>query len=104
MCNGELDDSNGLGECRVGGHQVIDGGILLDGHICKIVEGRGHLLRLLKFGGLVGAKRCFPGCHAIDATHFGEGSSPIFLPGGPCVVGKRAAFPFAPGQCHVATR
>ncbi len=33
-CNGDLDVGNGFGECGVGGNQVFDGGILLNGCIC----------------------------------------------------------------------
>ncbi len=37
-CNVELDVSNGLDEHCVGGHKVLDGGVLLDCYICKIVK------------------------------------------------------------------
>jgi hypothetical protein len=29
-CNGELDVGNCFGECCIGGHQVLDGGVLLN--------------------------------------------------------------------------
>ncbi len=31
LCNGELDVGDGFGECDVGGDQVFDGGVLLNG-------------------------------------------------------------------------
>jgi hypothetical protein len=37
-CNGELDVGNGFDECGVGGDQVFNGGILLNGRVCQIVE------------------------------------------------------------------
>ncbi len=57
-CDGEPDVGDGFGEHCVSGHQVLDGGVLLNCHICQIVKGRSHLLRLFKFGGLVCAKCC----------------------------------------------
>ncbi len=47
LCDGELDVGDGFGECRVSGDQVLDGGILLNGHVCHIVERRSHLLCLV---------------------------------------------------------
>jgi hypothetical protein len=38
LCNGELDVGDGFGEHCVGGHQVLDVGILLNGCVCQIVE------------------------------------------------------------------
>ncbi len=40
LCNGELDVSDGFDECGIGGKQVFDGGILLNGRVCQIVKGR----------------------------------------------------------------
>jgi hypothetical protein len=37
-CNGELDVSNGLGEHCIGGHQVLNGGVLLNCRVFKIFE------------------------------------------------------------------
>jgi hypothetical protein len=37
-CIRELDVSNGLSERCIGGHQVVDGGVLPDCCICKIVK------------------------------------------------------------------
>jgi hypothetical protein len=96
-----MDVSNGFGERYVGGHQVLDGGVLLNHRVCQIIKERSHLLCLFEFGGLVCAKRCVPGCHSIDVVYFGQGSSPIGLPVGPSVVGKQAMFLLAPGQHHV---
>ncbi len=101
-CNGELDVSDAFGERCVGGHQVLNGGVLLNGYVCQIFERRSHLLCLFKFGGLICAKPCIAGSHVIDVAHFGEGSSPMGLPVGPSVVDRREKFPLAPGQCHVA--
>ncbi len=104
LCNGELDVGNGFGEHCVGGHQIIDGGILLNCHVHQIIKRRSHLLCLIKFDGLVCAKHCVCGCHSFDIAHIGKGSSPIGLPVEPSVVGKRATFPLAPCQHHVPTR
>ncbi len=102
MCNGELDVGNGFGECGIGGDQVFDGGILLNGHVCQIVKGRCHLLCLFEFGSLICTKRCITSSHAIDIAHLGKGGGPMGLPVGPSVVNDRATFPLAPGQRHVA--
>ncbi len=102
LSNGELDVGNGYGECCIGGHQVLNGGILLNGCICQIVERRSHLLCLIMFGGLICTKRCVAGRHAIDVTHFGKGGSPMGLPVGPSVVDRWVTFPLVPGQRHVA--
>ncbi len=99
-----MDIGNGLGERCIGGHQVLDGGVLLNCHVCWIVNGRSHLLCLFEFGSLVCSKCCVPGRHLIDIGHFGKGSNPMGLPVGPCVVRKRAMFPLGPGQHHVAAR
>jgi hypothetical protein len=56
LCNAELDVGNGFGEHCVGGHQVLDGDVLLNCCICQIIEGRCHLLCMFEFGGLVCAK------------------------------------------------
>ncbi len=101
-CNGELDVSDGFGECCVGGDQVFDGGILLNSCVCQIVERRSHLLCLVKFGGLICTKHCVAGSHAIDIVHFGIGGGPMGLPVGPSVVNNWSTFPLAPGQGHVA--
>ncbi len=95
-----MDVGDGFGERHVGGHQVLDGGTLLNGSICQIVERRSHLL----FGGLIRAKRCVAGSHAINVAHFGKGSSPMGLLVGPSVVNRRVTFPLVPGQRHVAAR
>ncbi len=102
LCDGELDVHNGLGEPCIGGHQVLDGGVLLNCCICQIVECRSHLLHLFEFGSLVCAKYCGPSHHPIDVAHFSKDSGPMGLPVGPCVVGKQVTFPLAPGQCRVA--
>jgi hypothetical protein len=102
LCNGELDVGDGFGEHCIGGHQVLDGGVLLNCCVCQIIKGGSHLLCLFKFGGLVCTKCCVPGRHLIDVVQFGQGSSPIGLLVGPSVVGKQATFPLVPGQCHVA--
>jgi hypothetical protein len=57
-CDGELDVGNGFDECGIGGNQVFDGGILLNGCVCQIVKGRNPLLCLVKFGGLIHTKCC----------------------------------------------
>ena len=44
------------GEGGVGLYEVVDGGVLLDGRVGKVVERRGHLLHLLDLCSLVGAK------------------------------------------------
>jgi hypothetical protein len=104
LCDGELDVSNGSGECGVGGNQVFDGGALLNGCIPQIVKVRYHMLYLFEFGGLICTKRSLSGSHAIDIAHLGKGGSSVGLPVGPSVVKDRATFPFAPGHHHVATR
>ncbi len=38
LCDGKLDVGNGFVECGVGGNQVFDCGILLNGRVCQIVE------------------------------------------------------------------
>ncbi len=53
LCNGKWDVGDGFGERCVGGHQVLNGGILLNGCICQIVKRRNHLLCLFEFGGLI---------------------------------------------------
>ena len=68
LCDGELDVGDGFGECGVGGNQVFNGGILLNGHVCQIVKGRSHLLCLVEFGGLICTKRCVASSHAIDTS------------------------------------
>jgi hypothetical protein len=104
LCDGELDVGNGFGECGVGGDQVFDGGILLNGRVCQIVQGRSHLLCLFEFGGLICTKRCLAGSHAIDIMHLCKGGGPMGLPVGPSGVDDRVTFPITPGQCYVATR
>jgi hypothetical protein len=42
VCNGELNVGGGFGECGIGGDQVFDGRILLNGPVCQIVKGRSH--------------------------------------------------------------
>ncbi len=37
-CDGEFDVGNGFGEHCVGGHQVLDGSVLLNCCVCQIVE------------------------------------------------------------------
>ncbi len=101
-CNGELDVGDGFGECGVGGNQVFDGGILLNGRVHQIVEGRSHLLCLVEFSGLIHTKRCVASSHVIDIAHLGKGGGPMGLPVGPSVVNDRAMFPLMPGQRHVA--
>jgi hypothetical protein len=98
LCNRELDFSNGFGEHCVGGHQVFDGVILLNGCICQIVERRSHLLCLFELGGLICTKHCVAGSHATetDVTHFGKGSSTMGHPVGPSAVDRRATFPLMP--------
>jgi hypothetical protein len=97
-----MDVGDGFGESRVGGNQVLDGGVLLNSPVCKIVEGRSHLLHQFEFSGLFCKKCCVPNHHLIDVAHFGEGSGPMGFSVGPCMVRKRATFPLAPGQRHVA--
>jgi hypothetical protein len=104
LCNGELDVGNDFGECGIGGDQVFNGGVLLNGCICQIVEGRCHLLCLFEFGSLICNKRCLAGNHAIDIAHLGKGGSPVGLPVGLIVVKDWAMFPLAPGQLHVVAR
>ncbi len=104
LCNEELGVGNGFGECGIGGDQVFDGGVLLNGRICQIVEGRCHLLCLYKFDSLIRTKHCLISSHAIDTVHLGKGSGPVGLPVGPSVVNDRATFPLGPGQRHVAER
>ncbi len=99
-----LDVGNGFAERCIGGHQVFDGGVLLNCCACQIVERRSHLLCLVEFGGLICAKRCVPSSHAIDVVQFGKGSGPMRLPVWPSVVDRGATFPLTPGQHHVATR
>jgi hypothetical protein len=103
-CKGVLDVSNGFGEHCIGGHQVLNGDILLNGCICQIVMRRSHLLCQFEFGSLICTKRCVSGSHAIDVLHFSKGGSSMGLQVGPSVVEKWAMFPLVPGQCHVATR
>ncbi len=103
-CNGELDVDYGFGEHCVGDHQVLYGGILLNGCICKIVKRRSHLLCLFELGGLSSATCYVPSSHAIDVAHFGKGGGPMGLPVGPSVVNRWAMLPLTPGQHHVATR
>ncbi len=98
LCNGELDVSNGFGEHCVGGHQVLNGAVLLKCCVCQIIKRRSHLLCLSKFGGLIHVKHCVSGSHSIDVAHFSKGGGPMGLPVVPSVVGKWATFPFAPGQ------
>ncbi len=38
LCDGELDVGDGFGECGIGGDQVFDCGVLLNGGVCQIVE------------------------------------------------------------------
>ncbi len=102
MCNGELDVGNGFVKLSVGDHQVLDGGIFLNGCVFQIVERRSHLQCLFEFGGLICTKRCVSSSHAIDVTHFCKGGSPMGIPVGPSVVKRQATFPLVPGQCHVA--
>jgi hypothetical protein len=49
LCDGELDVGDGFGERWVGGHQVFDGGILLNGCVHQIVERRSQLLCLFDY-------------------------------------------------------
>ncbi len=100
-CDGELNVGDGFGECGVGGNQVFDGGVLLNGCNCQIVKGRCHLTCLSEFGGLICTKCCLASSHAIDIAHLGKGGGPVGLPVGPSVVKDRATFPLAPGQRHV---
>jgi hypothetical protein len=102
-CDGELDFGDGFGEHCIGGYQVLNGGILLNGCVCLIVKRRSHLLCLFDFGSLICAKCCVSGCHPIDVTHFGNSSGPMGLSIGPSVVEKRAMFLLVPGQGQVAT-
>ncbi len=102
MCNRELDVDNCFGERCVGGHQILDGFLLLSCCICQIIERRSHLLHLFEFGGLVCANRCVSSSHSIDVANFGKDGCPMGLPVGPSVIGKQATFPLASGQCHVA--
>ena len=51
-CNRELDVGDGFGKHCVGGHQVLDGDVLLNCCVCQIIEIRSHLLHLFQFGGL----------------------------------------------------
>ncbi len=80
----------------------FDGGILLNGCMHQIVQGRSHLLCLVEFGGLICTKCCVAGSHAIDIAHLGKDGGPMGLPVGPSVVNNWAMFPLAPGQHHVA--
>ncbi len=102
LCNGKLDVRDGFGECGVGGDQVFDGGVLLNGCVHQIVEGRCHLLCLFKLGSLICTKCCLIGCQVIDIAHLGKGGGPVDLPVGPSVVEDWATFPLVPGQRHVA--
>jgi hypothetical protein len=74
---GWLDVGTDFGEHCIGDHQVLDGGILFNGRICQSVERRSHLLCLFEFIGLICAKRCVSGSHAIDVMHFGKGGGPM---------------------------
>ncbi len=102
LCNGELDVGNGFGECGIGGNQVFDGGIFLNGCVCQIVKGRSHLLCLVEFSGLICTKHCVAVSHTIDIMHLGKGGSPMGLPVGPSVVNNWTIFSLTPRQCHVA--
>jgi hypothetical protein len=102
LCNGKLDFGNGFGECGISGNQVFDGGVLLNGRICQIFEGRCNLLCLFEFGGLICTKCCLSGSHAIDIAHLGKGGGLVGLPVEPIVVKDRATFSLVPGQHHVA--
>ncbi len=73
LCDKELDVGDGFGESGVGDDQVFNGGILLNGCICQIVEGRCNLLCLFEFGGLIHTKCCLAGSHVIDIAHLGKG-------------------------------
>ncbi len=94
LCNGELDVGNGFGECGIGGNQIFNGGVLLNGRVCQIVKGRCHLLCLFKFGGLICTKCCLAGSHALDSMHLSKGSCPVGLPVGPSVVEDGVTFLF----------
>ncbi len=74
----------------------------MNGCIHQIFEGRCHLLCLVEFSGLIRAKLCVAGSHAIDIMHFSKGGGPMGLPVGPSVVDRWATFPLVPGQQHVA--
>jgi hypothetical protein len=104
LYNGELDVGDGFGECSIGGNPVIGGGVLLNGCVHQIFEGKCHLLCLFKFGGMICTKLHLAGSHAIDIAHLGKGGSPVGFPVGPSVVDDRVTFLLAPGQHHVATR
>jgi hypothetical protein len=101
LCDGELDVGNGFGECGVGGDQVFDGCVLLNGCVCQIVKGRCHLLCLFEFSSLIRTKRYLVGSHVIDIA-LGKGGGPVVLLVGSSVVKDRATFLLAPGQQHVA--
>jgi hypothetical protein len=102
LCNGELNVGNGFGECGVGGNQVFDGGILLNGCVCQIVEGRHHLLCLFEFCNLIRTKRCIASSHANDIAHLGKDGNSMGLPVRSSVVNDRETFPLVSGQHHVA--
>ncbi len=63
---------DGLGEGGVRCDEVVDGGVLLNGHI-------GWVVCLFHLHGLVGAEGGFACCHAGDVVHFGECSRPVDL-------------------------
>ena len=91
-----------LGERGVGCDEVVDGGVLLDGRVGKVVERCGHLLCLFNLGGLVGTEGRVAGRHAGDVSHFSKRRSPVEFPISPRVIIGGAALPFSPVECHVA--
>jgi len=91
-----------LGERGIGCNKVVDGGILLDGRVGEVVEGRDHLLRLFDLRDLVGAKSCVASRYVGDVTHFGKCRCLVEFPVCPCVLNCWVALPFSPVECHVA--
>ena len=91
-----LNVLDGLGEGSVCGNEVVDGGVVLNGRVGKVIERCCHLLRLFDFHGLVGTEGGFACCHAGDVTHFGKCSHPVDLPVVPCVLNCWEALPFSP--------
>ncbi len=82
-----------LGERGVGCDEVVDGGVLLDGRVGKVVERCGHLLCLFNLGGLVGTEGRVAGRHAGDVTHFSKRRSPVKFPISPCALIREAMPP-----------
>jgi hypothetical protein len=86
----------GDGRCQVSNNfclllvccdQLVNGGILLNGCFCQVVEQRCHLLFLDNFLGssLIG-KGQVAGGHAVDVAHLCKRGRPVHLPVVQCVI------------------